>query len=594
MIKDISLIWELLDKTQRKLIQKLQFFVVIVSLLEIATILVVAGFMQLLNNYKDIFKFYEFSYFSSLDISAHDLLIYSSIFVIFSLTTSTILSVWLTKKINFSAFLIGKEISVSLFQYYQSKDWIYHTQVNSSKLINKTLTETNRLTTSVILPLLLLVSKTVLIFLIVTALLVYNPVVSVTGASLCGLGYYFLFLYSKSKLSENSIKISNSNQLRIKYLNEGFECIKQIILSDTHDYYISRYDKACKSMADAQASTVTLSATPKYMMEWLAYVGIVLLLLFVIFVKGDSIDKMLPMLTLYGVSIFKLLPAMQQAFSNLATVKGNLSVVSELYGDIISSNAIIEDKDDILHQPLTFKNTINVNNITFSYGNKRNIISNLSLDLKKNTSIGFVGPSGSGKSTLIDILAGLILPKEGSILVDDFDIRNNLISWRKNIAYVPQVIPLIDGTILDNIAFGINKDDVDISRINKAVEQAYMVEMLSSFESGLDTIVGERGVQLSGGQRQRIGIARALYTGAEILIFDEATSALDGITEKLIMKAIYDLSGSKTIILIAHRLKTVEACDQIYFIDNGIIIDNGSYSELIKKNKRFSDMASHS
>jgi HlyD family secretion protein len=211
-----------------------------------------------------------------------------------------------------------------------------------------------------------------------------------------------------------------------------------------------------------------------------------------------------------------------------------------------------------------------------------------------NSVIGIVGPSGSGKSTLIDILLSLIKPHKGVLKIDDKIINDqNCRSWQNAIGFVAQNIFLSEGTIAENVAFGIPKDEIDQEQVEKVLKLAHLAELLETLNDGMYTKVGERGVQLSGGQRQRIGIARALYHKAEVLVFDEATSSLDGITEKMIMEAIHNFSGRKTIILIAHRLKTVEKCDQIFFIDKGKVADQGTYKELIEKNEHFKNMAIH-
>ena len=202
--------------------------------------------------------------------------------------------------------------------------------------------------------------------------------------------------------------------------------------------------------------------------------------------------------------------------------------------------------------------------------------------------IGIVGPSGSGKSTLIDILIGLIEPDEGQLIIDGTTInKQSCRSWQNTIGFVAQSIFLSEGTIAENVAFGLPKEQINLEQVQKALQLAHLSDFINSLEQNLHTKVGERGVQLSGGQRQRIGIARALYNEAQVLVFDEATSSLDGVTEKMIMESIHNFSGQKTIILIAHRLKTVQKCDQLFYIDNGKIIDQGTYQELIKNNKNF-------
>ena len=221
-------------------------------------------------------------------------------------------------------------------------------------------------------------------------------------------------------------------------------------------------------------------------------------------------------------------------------------------------------------------------------------LNQLSMTIPANSVIGVVGPSGAGKSTLIDIFLGLIEPQEGQLIVDHTIINGqNRRSWQNSIGFVAQSIFLSEGTIAENIAFGISHDQIDLEQVQKVIKLAYLDEFIQTLNDGVNTRVGERGVQLSGGQRQRIGIARALYHKAEVIVFDEATSSLDGVTEKMIMDAIHDFSGKKTIILIAHRLKTVQKCDKIFFINNGKVADQGTYQELLENNEHFKKMAMH-
>ena len=216
------------------------------------------------------------------------------------------------------------------------------------------------------------------------------------------------------------------------------------------------------------------------------------------------------------------------------------------------------------------------------------------MTIPANSVIGIVGPSGAGKSTLIDIFLGLIEPQEGQLIIDHTIINDqNRRSWQNSIGFVAQSIFLSEGTIAENIAFGISNDQIDLDQVHKVIKLAHLDEFIKTLNNGVDTKVGERGVQLSGGQRQRIGIARALYHKAEVIVFDEATSSLDGVAEKMIMDAIHDFSGQKTIILIAHRLKTVQKCDKIFFINNGKVDDQGTYQELLENNEHFKNMAMH-
>jgi HlyD family secretion protein len=314
---------------------------------------------------------------------------------------------------------------------------------------------------------------------------------------------------------------------------------------------------------------------------------------------NGNLGIILPILSVYAIGTIKLLPAFQQIYSSFGIMRANIAAFESIQQDLKDSLQSQEEKLTHLkvEQSRLFpKLNISLENISFTYPNKKEkTLDKVNIHIQANTVIGIVGPSGSGKSTLIDILLSLIVPDEGQLKIDEKLVSNhNRRSWQNTIGFVAQNIFLSEGSISENVAFGLPQDEIDIGQVTKVIELAHLAEFTESLKDGIHTKVGERGIQLSGGQRQRIGIARALYHKAEVLVFDEATSSLDGITEKMIMEAIHDFSGKKTIILIAHRLKTVQKCDQIFFINNGRVDDHGTYDELIEKNELFKKMAIHS
>ena len=592
MFNVIKKLWTLFTSQQKRQILILQIFVVAISFFEILTIGSVAGFMHLVGNIDEVSQYPVISdVYALLENNPERLVTTCAVAMMVILSSSAVLSIFTTRKINRNAFSIGRQIAVQLFAYYQHQNWLYHTQVNSSWIINRTLTETDRLSLSVLFPVLSMFARLILVSLIVITLFTYNPLVTLGGAALFVSGYVSVFFLSKSRLTRNSQLISKANQERVRNLNEGFEGIKDVLLLNKQRYFTRQFRTASSDKSEAHASNITLGIAPKYMMEWLAYVSMAMLVLFFLVIQKQQIADFIPVLTLYGISAFKLLPALQQVYIYSSAIKGNLSIIEELADDVIASGKLNwEAKEKI--EPVTFNDKIELKGINFTYPNKeKRAINELSIAVHKNQSIGFVGPSGSGKSTLIDILSGLVVADKGQFLVDGVNIKDNLLGWRQNIGYVPQTIVLTDSSVAENIAFGVPYEQINFAQVNKAVELANLEDLIASLEDGIDTKIGERGVQLSGGQRQRIGIARALYNDADILIFDEATSALDGITEKLIMKAIHNIGKQKTIILIAHRLKTVQACDQIYFIRDGELEDQGTYQELLENNTGFREMA---
>ena len=315
--------------------------------------------------------------------------------------------------------------------------------------------------------------------------------------------------------------------------------------------------------------------------------------LYLISSYDGNLGMILPTLSLYTLAAFKLLPAIQNIYANVAAIKGNIAAFESIHDDLIWSSkpkALIQESKQSF---LRVKHQISLNNITFTYPDKtKSTLQKINMSILANSVIGIVGPSGSGKSTLINILLGLIEPQQGEMKIDNTILNyKNRRSWQNTIGFVAQDIFLSDRSIAENVAFGISKNEINLDKVKKALELSHLTELLQSLEKGIYTPVGERGVKLSGGQSQRIGIARALYHEAEILVFDEATSSLDGISERRVMDAIHEFGGQKTIIMIAHRIKTVQNCNKIFYIDKGRVVDQGTYKELIERNDDFKNMA---
>jgi len=308
--------------------------------------------------------------------------------------------------------------------------------------------------------------------------------------------------------------------------------------------------------------------------------------------EGD-LGEILPVLSVYALAGFKLLPAFQQAYTGVSQIRGNLSAFDAVRDDLRASSLTVATSSVPTGRRLSPRSEIRFDNVVFSYpGKEEPALKGVNITIPINQVIGLVGASGSGKSTAIDLLLGLIQPQQGNLMIDDQPLTEDKHrAWQNSLGFVPQSIFLADSSIRENIAFGLPPEAIDEGKVNRAATMAHLDELLAELPQGLGTTVGERGVQLSGGQRQRIGIARALYHDAEVLVLDEATSALDGITEKLIMDAIHDFAGKKTIVMIAHRLATVRKCDSIYLLQNGKVADHGTYRELAERSDVFKRMA---
>lgn len=598
MLSVIKQLFALLSKEQLKQFYILQTLVIIMAFTELLGIASIAPFMALVGDIsiletKGIFaKLYQMS-----GLNTHtDFLFYSGITVLFTLTLSTMVSMFTTWRLSIFGARIGTEIADRLYTFYMQQDWQFHASGSSAQLTKQVTTEAGRISNGIVQPLMQMNAKLVLAVVISVSIIAYDPVIAILGLAIFSLAYFILYRLVRQKLVSNGQKLSSVATERFRLMNEGFGGIKDVILLDRSHDFVQRFHQSGKVFAQSEGTNIALSQVPRYFIELIAFGAMISLVLVLIKVHSGNLGEILPILAVYALAAFKLLPALQQIYSNVSLIKGHTAafdaVKDDLQQSFNSQNAITARINTV---KIDLKKEIILKDINFSYPNKSiAAVDGVSLTIPVNSVIGIVGSSGSGKTTLIDLLLGLLTPASGSIYVDKTHITaSNKRAWQNLLGFVPQSIFLSEGSIAENIAFGLPAHDIDMTQVHKAVSLAHLTELVEELPDGVHTKVGERGVQLSGGQRQRIGIARALYHKAEVLVFDEATSALDGITEKIVMDAIHEFSGKKTIIMIAHRLKTVEKCDLIYFMDKGGIIDEGTYQQLIENNAKFKEMAEH-
>ena len=596
MIKTIIEFFSLLTSSQRRRFYTLQILVIIMTFAEVASIFSITPFMAIVGDPSLLQKenLLGTLYIKSNLTSPYEFIFYLGFIVLAILMISAFISIFITWRLAIFSTKIGVEIGDSLYSYYLNQDWLFHTRGSSSNLTKKISTDTARLTTEFILPLMYLNSRLCLTLIVVLILLIYDPLVLTICLVIFSGGYFFIFKIAQTKLEINNKNISNMFLERYKLMNSGFGGIKEVLLMGKSSNFIKLFTTAGNKLAYSQGVNKAIALVPRYFMELMGFTFMISLVLYLIS-KSQGVlflASILPILSIYAIAGIKLLPALQQIFGAITTIKGNLSAYRSIEEDLKNINTQVKKKIEANKQVWSKHNEICLKNITFNFTEKKFFtINNVSLTIKPNTSVGFVGKSGSGKSTIIDIITGLIEPQQGEITIDGIPLnKKNLRTWQNKIGIVPQAIFLLEGSIAENVAFGISHDLIDHQQVKKALKLAYLEEWLSGLENGIHTKVGERGIQLSGGQRQRIAIARSLYYEPDVLIFDEATSALDRITEKTIMNSIDDFSGKKTLIMISHRLTTVQKCDQIFIIDKGSIIDSGTYQELLKKNEQFKKM----
>lgn len=602
MLANLRELYGLLSADQRKRFLRLQVLVVLMSFAEVAGVLSIGPFMALVADMEQLQRsgtltqVYQFSGASSPEI----FLVWMGLAVLLALTMAAMISMLTIWRLSMFGSRLGEEIASRLYHYYMHRPWLFHAGTNSSKLTKQISTETRRITSSVIKPLMQMNAKLVMSAFMATALFIYNPLVALIGISLFVVAYLILFRVVRQRLIINGRRISEQQSIRFKLMAEGFGGIKDALLLGRQGSFTNSFRKNSFRLARAEGINQALSQVPRYAMELVAYGAVIVLVLYLLALYEGDTASILSVLAVYSLAGFKLLPAFQQIYTSVAQMRGNLAAFEVMQDDLRDSaereqvNACYKasESTSTVWAP---QRDIAFRGVHFGYpGKPEAALRGLNLTIPVNSVVGLVGPSGSGKSTTVDLLLGLLAPDRGEVLIDGQPLKaENRRAWQNCLGFVPQHIFLADSSVRSNIAFGLPEAQVDDERIRRAASMAHLDELLVELPKGLDTHIGERGVQLSGGQRQRIGIARALYYDANVLVLDEATSALDGITERVIMDAIHDFSGKKTIIMIAHRIQTVKQCDAIHLMDKGVVSDSGTYQELFQRNAMFERMATH-
>lgn len=595
MLSSIRVLFRLLTKAQRRKLLGLQVLVVLMAFAEVVGVMMIGPFMALVSN---IDKLHESIFLSKIYVeigfSSHiDFLIFSGVLVLVVLGISSAISIIAVWRLSAAAQYIGAELSSRLYRHYMRQPWLFHAGESSSQLTNKIAQECGRVTNQIITPMLNIFAKAVIVMAMAIAIFIFNPVIALVGVTIFSVAYVLLYKTVRQKLTNNGKVVSERQRQRFKLMSEGFGGIKDVLLLGRQQVFNEQFDRASTAFAKSQGLTTALAQVPKYAMELIAFGTIIFLILYLLVIHQGDMGEVLPTLSIYALAGFKMLPAFQAIYSGMATIKANVAALDNIKEDLLNDSS--DSEIEVSAQRMKVNRSIVLENIFFKYPGKENsALNGLNIQVSARQVVGLVGHSGSGKSTTVDLLLGLIQPAAGRVLVDGVSLdNNNMRGWQDCVGYVPQSIFLADASIAQNIAFGLPAEEIDHSKVSWAARMAHLDEFVNKLPDGLNTSVGERGVQLSGGQRQRIGIARALYGDPDVLVLDEATSALDGITEKLIMDAINDFAGKKTIIMIAHRLTTVRQCNCIYLFDSGRIVDCGTYDELISKNQLFRSMAEH-
>ncbi|WP_186549231.1 ABC transporter ATP-binding protein [Synechococcus sp. Minos11] len=510
-----------------------------------------------------------------------------------SFSTIAVIAAWLrlfNLRLNARlAALIGSDLSSASYKQALYQPYSFHISVNSSTTIDSITTQVN---ISVVLlnQLLAFFSSSLISFSIGFALFSIDPGLFFSAITAFSLAYVFIALRTRKSLSHKGKLLTLSSRKQLKALQEGFGSIRDILLDNTQALYVSIFQDADMKMRLSNASISFISASPRYILE---AIGILFIAFFATAISSSQslsgTSALLPLMGAFALGSQKLLPALQQVFSTWASLQSRAPALASVLWLLEQPSNFSSHHHHKIRSEIQAPKTIEFHNISYRYpGTDQHILSGINLKIQPGEKIGVFGKTGSGKSTLADIFMGLLQPTSGKLLVNGDDIfdssdSSSLLSWRSQIAHVPQTIYLSDSSFLENIAFGISSETIDIPKVITSAQQAQLDSYIQSTTSKYDTTIGERGVRLSGGQRQRLGIARALYKHLPVLILDEATSALDVVTESLVMNAVDSLSSNITIFIIAHRLSTLELCDRVVYLKDGVIHRVGPPSSILSQ-----------
>lgn len=467
-----------------------------------------------------------------------------------------------------------KQLSIKMLKCYMNQPYSFHLSKNIAELQLKIQTDAVSFFNAVLAFLQLCTEVCVCIALFV--LLLFTDVCVTLFVTVIMLMFIYLFMNKFKKVFHQSGEENRVSGVQLnKWTQQSFGGIKETKILRREQFFVKEYSMAYDKYAMIVTNYQTISYINKPILETLS-VGCLLSVIIMKLLNGGNVEEFFSILTVIAVAAVRMLPSFNRITNYLSVISYQKSAINSVYHDLYEIQHL-EKEDHVLETAkieVDFKSEIRLENISFKYpGTEKYILNGINLKIEKGTSIAFVGTSGTGKTTLADVILGILEPEYGSILVDEISVNENIHSWQSKLGYIPQNIYLIDDTIKNNIAFGIEEKDINEEQLQRAVSESQLKEFIESLDKGIYTEIGERGVRLSGGQRQRIGIARALYNNPDILILDEATSALDKDTEFAVMDAIDKLKGVKTLIIIAHRLSTIEKCDHIYEIKNGKIIE---------------------
>lgn len=539
----------------------LTFFIMI---LEIMGVAIVVPFIEIILGEPDQFiKKYNFLELEVLNKSENFVTFAILTLIVFFMIKS-LFSIFVNRSFVYTVYRTRTRIQKKILDNFIGQNLELHLNKNSSNMINIINNEVNIFCGATFLSLINFITELLVTIGLVSLMVFYEPNAFLFISMSLILPVYFFYSYTKNKQKIFGMTREKYDELALKRLQQAMHGIRDVKLNEKEEVFSKLYNDDVSQSADSIAGNLAWTAYTRIFLEFLIVASVSLLTFFIFSKDSSSSTSLISTIGLFGVAVFRILPSLTRIINSLQSITFGSNSLNTVYKSLENLKLINPTK----FSNVKFKNTLSLNDLSFRYENNKNIFENVNLEINKGELIGIIGPSGSGKSTLVDIISGLLKPVKGKIIIDDKILGKN---EKIKCGYVSQNVFLTDDTIQKNIAFGQNDREININRVNQAVKESQLEEFLNKLPEGLNTIVGERGTKISGGQKQRIGIARALYSDANLLIFDESTNALDSKTEEEFFKTILEMKKIKTIIFISHKNKFIEYFDKIYKINNNSI-----------------------
>ena len=577
IIETVKIVWKLFTNSDRIAFTRIVVMVIIGMFLETISLGIVVPIIGILtqDDYQQKYPFIVdiFGNLSREELISAVMVAMVLIYIVRSLFLFW--SLWIQK--GFSASVSGR-LSQSLFSTYLRQPYMFHLQRNSSTLMRNAKNATAIVTCGVD-PFLVLLTDGLVAIAMFALLIAVEPVGTLAVLLVFGLSTFVFQRTTRRRIDNWGYQVDYHETKILQHLQEGFGGAKDVKVLGRENEFLSQHEKHLGESIRINRIYNVILTLPRSFMEIITIVGLCLLVVSMV-VRGRELADIVPILGLFAAAAFRVMPSINRLLMATQTLIFNRSIIASVYQDFL-----LDSPDSLTVKSNTkFASQLELMDVSFQYPTAATAsLQNVSLVVKRGEAVGFVGPSGAGKSTLVDVILGLFAPTSGVVKVDGQDVQQNLRNWQNQIGYVPQAIYLTDDTLRRNVAFGLNDENINDNLVRDAIRLAQLEEFVATLPEKLDTVVGERGVRLSGGQRQRIGIARALYHNPSVLVLDEATSSLDTPTEHGVMQAVQALQGSKTVLIVAHRLSTVEYCDRLYKIENARITEEGTFDEVVQR-----------